>query len=127
MRYEELTIVGRNAVLEAYRSGKTIDRLFTLDGCQDGPIKSITREAKKQDTIIQFVSKERLSQLAQNRNHQGVVAFAAAYEYVEVSTILEKAKEKGEDPFLILLDGIEDPHNLGAIIRTANLAGAQDR
>ena len=123
MRYEELTIVGRNAVLEAYRSGKTIDRLFILDGCQDGPIKSITREAKKQDTIIQFVSKERLSQLAQNRNHQGVVAFAAAYEYVEVSTILEKAKEKGEDPFLILLDGIEDPHNLGAIIRTANLAG----
>ena len=124
MRYEELTIVGRNAVLEAYRSGKTIDRLFILDGCQDGPIKSITREAKKQDTIIQFVSKERLSQLAQNRNHLGVVAFAAAYEYVEVSTILEKAKEKGEDPFLILLDGIEDPHNLGAIIRTANLAGA---
>src|SRR5699024_363243 len=94
------------------------------DGCQDGPIKSITREAKKQDTIIQFVSKERLSQLAQNRNHQGVVAFAAAYEYVEVSTILEKAKEKGEDTFLILLDGIEDPYNLGAIIRTANLAGA---
>ena len=93
MRYGELTVVGRNAVLEAYRSGKTIDRLFILDGCQDGPIKSITREAKKQDTIIQFVSKERLSQLAQNRNHQGVVAFAAAYEYVEVSTILEKAKE----------------------------------
>ena len=124
MRYEELTIFVRNAVLEAYRSGKTIDRLFILDGCQDGPIKSITREAKKQDTIIQFVSKERLSQLAQNRNHQGVVSFAAAYEYVEVSTILEKAKEKGEDPFLILLDGIEDPHNLGAIIRTANLAGA---
>ncbi len=124
MRYEQLTIIGRNAVLEAYRSGQTIDRLFILDGCQDGPIQSITREARKQNTIIQFVTKERLSQLAQNRNHQGVVAFAAAYEYVEVSTILEKAKEKGEDPFLILLDGIEDPHNLGAIIRTANLAGA---
>lgn len=124
MRYEELTIVGRNAVLEAYRSGKTIDRLFILDGCQDGPIKSITREAKKQNTIIQFVTKERLSQLAQNRSHQGVVAFAAAYEYAEVSEILEKAEEKGEAPFLILLDGIEDPHNLGAIIRTANLAGA---
>ena len=124
MRYEQLTIIGRNAVLEAYRSGQTIDRLFILDGCQDGPIQSITREARKQNTIIQFVTKERLSQLAQNRNHQGVVAFAAAYEYVEVSTILEKAKEKGEDPLLILLDGIEDPHNLGAIIRTANLAGA---
>lgn len=124
MRYEQLTIIGRNAVLEAYRSGQTIDHLFILDGCQDGPIQSITREARKQNTIIQFVTKERLSQLAQNRNHQGVVAFAAAYEYVEVSTILEKAKEKGEDPFLILLDGIEDPHNLGAIIRTANLAGA---
>ena len=94
MRYEQLTIIGRNAVLEAYRSGQTIDRLFILDGCQDGPIQSITREARKQNTIIQFVTKERLSQLAQNRNHQGVVAFAAAYEYVEVSTILEKSKGK---------------------------------
>ncbi len=124
MRYEELTIEGRNAVLEAFRSGKTIDRLFVLDGCQDGPIKSIIREAKKGDTIITFVKKERLDQLSESGKHQGVMAYAAAYEYAEVEDILNLAKEKGEPPFIILLDSIEDPHNLGAIIRTANQAGA---
>lgn len=124
MRYEELTIEGRNAVLEAFRSGKTIDKVFVLDGCQDGPIKSITREARKYDTIINYVTKERLDQLSETKKHQGVIAFAAAYEYAEVEDILKIAEEKGEPPFLILLDNIEDPHNLGAIIRTANLAGA---
>lgn len=124
MRYEELTIEGRNAVLEAFRSGKTIDRLFILDGCQDGPIKSILREAKKGDTIINYVKKERLDQLSESGKHQGVIAYAAAYEYAEVNDILKAAEEKGEPPFLVLLDGIEDPHNLGAIIRTANQAGA---
>lgn len=124
MRYEELTIEGRNAVMEAFRSGKTIDKLFVLDGCQDGPVKSIVREAKKYDTIINFVAKERLDQLSDTGHHQGVIAFAAAYEYAEVEDILKIAEEKGESPFIFLLDGIEDPHNLGAIIRTANLAGA---
>jgi len=124
MRYEELTIEGRNAVMEAFRSGKTIDKLFVLDGCQDGPIKSIVREAKKHDTIVNFVAKERLDQLSDTGHHQGVIAFAAAYEYAEVEDILKIAEEKGEPPFVFLLDGIEDPHNLGAIIRTANLAGA---
>lgn len=124
MRYEELTIEGRNAVLEAFRSGKPIDKLFVLDGCQDGPIKSITREARKHDTIINYVAKERLDQLSETKKHQGVIAFAAAYEYAEVEDMLKLAKEKGEPPFLFLLDNIEDPHNLGAIIRTANLAGA---
>lgn len=124
MRYEELTIEGRNAVLEAFRSGKTIDRLFVLDGCQDGPVKSIVREAKKHDTIITYVAKERLDQMSETGHHQGVMAFAAAYEYAEVEDLLRAADEKGEPPFFILLDGIEDPHNLGAIIRTANLAGA---
>lgn len=124
MRYEELTMEGRNAVLEAFRSGKTIDKLFVLDGCQDGPVKSIVREAKKQDTIITYVARERLDQMSETGHHQGVVAFAAAYEYAGVEDILEAAREKGEPPFLFLLDGIEDPHNLGAIIRTANLAGA---
>lgn len=124
MRYEEFTIEGRNAVLEAFRSGKTIDKLFILDGCQDGPVKSITREARKQDTIINYVAKERLDQLSESGKHQGVVAYAAAYEYAEVEDMLKLAKEKGEPPFLFLLDGIEDPHNLGAIIRTANQAGA---
>lgn len=124
IKFEELKIEGRNAVLEAFRSGKPIDKLFVLDGCMDGPVKTITREAKKHDTIINYVTKERLDQLSETKKHQGVIAMAAAYEYAEVEDILARAREKGEPPFLVLLDGIEDPHNLGAIIRTANLAGA---
>ena len=125
MRYEELTIEGRNAVIEAFRSGKTIDKLFILDGCHDGPINTILREAKKQqDTIIRFVPKERLDQISVTGKHQGVVAYAAAYKYAEVSDILDAAREKDEKPFIFILDNIEDPHNLGAIIRTANMAGA---
>ena len=124
MRYKEFIIDGRNAVLEAFRSGKTIDKLFVLDGCQDGPVRTIIREAKKTDTIINFVDKERLDRLSDSGHHQGVVAQAAAYEYAEVEDILENARQKGEDPFIFILDEIEDPHNLGAIIRTANLAGA---
>ncbi len=123
MRYEELTIEGRNAVLEAFRAGKTIDKLFVLDGCQDGPVRTIVREAKKGDTIVSFVQKERLDQMSETGKHQGVIAFAAAYEYAQVEDILNAAKQKGEPPFVLLLDGIEDPHNLGAIIRTANQAG----
>ncbi len=124
MRYEELTIEGRNAVIEAFRSGKTIDKVFILDGCQDGPIQTIKREAKKHDCILQFVKKERLDQLSETGHHQGVIAYAAAYDYAEVEDILKIAREKNEPPFIFLLDNIEDPHNLGAIIRTANLAGA---
>lgn len=124
MRYEELTIEGRNAVMEAFRSGKTIDKLFVLKGCQDGPVNSILREARKHDTIVSYVAKERLDQLSETGKHQGVIAYAAAYEYAEVEDMLRLAEEKGEPPFLFLLDNIEDPHNLGAIIRTANLAGA---
>ena len=124
MGYEEQKIEGRNAVLEAFRSGKTIDKLFVLDGCQDGPVRTIVREARKHDTIINFVDKERLDRLANSGHHQGVVAQAAAYEYAEVEDILNAAKEKGEAPFIFILDEIEDPHNLGAIIRTANLCGA---
>ena len=124
MRYEELTIEGRNAVLEAFRSGKTIDKLFVQDGCKDGPILSITREARKHDTLIKYVPRERLDQLSETGKHQGVIAYAAAYEYAEVEDILKNARDTGEEPFIFLLDNIEDPHNLGAIIRTANLAGA---
>lgn len=120
----ENLIEGRNAVLEAFRSGRPIDKLFVLDGCQDGPVRTIVREAKKHDTLIQFVAKERLAQLSETGHHQGVIAYAAAYEYAEIEDMFALAEEKGEDPFLILLDNIEDPHNLGAIIRTANLAGA---
>lgn len=124
MRYEELTIEGRNAVLEAFRAKRPIDRLFILDGCQDGPIKSILREAKKGDTVLHFVKKERLDQMSETGHHQGVIAYAAAYEYAEIEDMFALAEKKGEPPFLILLDNLEDPHNLGAIIRTANQAGA---
>ena len=124
MRYEELTIEGRNAVMEAFRSGKTIDRLLVLDGSKEGAMLTVLKEAKKHNTVVSFVKKERLDQISTTGKHQGVIAYAAAYEYAEVEDILAIAREKGEAPFLVLLDGIEDPHNLGAIIRTANLAGA---
>ena len=124
MAYQEFTIEGRNAVLEAFRAGKTIDKLFLLDGCKDGPILSIKREAAKGDCQIKYVTRERLDQMSETGRHQGVIAVAAAYEYAQVEDMLRAAKEKGEPPFLFLLDNIEDPHNLGAIIRTANLAGA---
>ena len=124
MAYKEFTIEGRNAVTEAFRAGKTIDKLYILDGCQDGPVLTIRKEADKQDTIVKYVAKERLDQLSETGKHQGVIAVAAAYEYASVEDILRRAREKQEPPFLILLDNIEDPHNLGAIIRTANLAGA---
>ena len=121
---KEFTIEGRNAVIEAFRSGKPIDKIYILDGCQDGPVMTIKREAKKHDTMVKFVEKERLDQMSETGHHQGVIAYAAAYEYAEVEDILENARRKGEPPFIFLLDNIEDPHNLGAIIRTANLAGA---
>ena len=124
MGYEEFRIEGRHPVMEAFRSGRTIDKLFVLDGCEDGPVKSIIRAEKKQDTYIRFVKKERLDQLSETHQHQGVIAMAAAYSYSTVEDILAIAREKNEEPFIFLLDGIEDPHNLGAIIRTANLAGA---
>ena len=124
MRYTEFTIEGRNAVIEAFRSGKTIDKLYVLDGCKDGPVMTIIREDKKTDTIIRYVDREILDRLSKTGHHQGVVANAAAYDYAEVEDILNAAREKGEPPFVFILDGIEDPHNLGAIIRTANLAGA---
>ena len=124
MRYEEFTIEGRNAVLEAFRAGKTIDKLFVQDGCHDGSVLSITREARKVNAIIQYVDKERLDAMSKTGKHQGVIAYAAAYSYAEVEDILAAVREKGEDPFIFILDNIEDPHNLGAIIRTANLAGA---
>ncbi|HAV91129.1 23S rRNA (guanosine(2251)-2'-O)-methyltransferase RlmB [uncultured Eubacterium sp.] len=124
MRYEEYTVEGRNAVMESLRSGRDVDKVFVLDGCMDGAVRSIVREAKKGDTIVEFVSKERLDNMSKTGKHQGVIAYVAAYNYASVEDILANAKEKGEDPFVIILDGIMDPHNLGAIIRTANQAGS---
>ena len=124
MEHTEFTIEGRNAVIEAFRAGRTIDKLFVQDGCQDGPILTIKRAAAKCGSLIKYVSKERLDQMSETGRHQGVIAYAAAYAYAEVEDILKRARDKGEAPFIFLLDNIEDPHNLGAIIRTANLAGA---
>ncbi len=124
MRYEEFVIEGRNAVIEAFRAGKTIDKLFVLEHCKEGSMNTVLREAKKQGTVINYVKKERLDQMSETGKHQGVIAYIAAYEYASVEDILKKAEDKGEQPFVIILDDIEDPHNLGAIIRTANLAGA---
>lgn len=123
-KFQETKVEGRNAVLEAFRSGKAVDKLFVLERCEDGPVRTILREAKKHDTMVKFVKKERLDQMSETGKHQGVIAMTAAYTYAEIEDILEAAREKGEPPFILLLDNIEDPHNLGAIIRTANLAGA---
>lgn len=124
MRDEEMVIEGRNVVTEAFRSGKTIDKLYVLDGCQDGPVRTILREAKKKGCIVNFVKKERLDQISATGRHQGVIAYIAAYHYGTVEDMLKAAEDRNEPPFLILLDNIEDPYNLGSIIRTANQAGA---
>lgn len=122
---DETFLEGRNAVLEAFRSGRVVEKLYVQEGLKDGPILTILREAAKHpQTILSKVSKTRLDQMSPSGRHQGVIAQAAAFSYAEVSEILERARQKGEAPFIILLDGIEDPHNLGAIIRTANQAGA---
>ena len=124
MGYNESMIEGRNAVTEAFRSGKCVDKVYVLDGCQDGPILTIKREAKKAGSLIKYVDKQLLDNMSETGKHQGVIAVTAAYDYAEVSDILDIAKERNEDPFIILLDNIEDPHNLGAIIRSAHQAGA---
>ena len=120
----ESLIEGRNPVIEALRAGQEIDKLYILDGCQDGPVMTIKREARKKDIQIRYVTKERLDQLSTTGTHQGVIAQAASYEYSDIEDMFKLARERNEDPFFILLDEIEDPHNLGAIIRTANLSGA---
>lgn len=124
MRYEEFVIEGRNAVIEAFRAGKTVDKIFVQEHLKEGSMNTVIREAKKHDTVINYVKKERLDQMSETGKHQGVIAYIAAYEYATVDDILKKAEEKGESPFVVILDDIEDPHNLGAIIRTVNLAGA---
>ena len=117
-------IEGRHSVLEAFRSGSLIERLFVQRGCKDGPVLSILREAKKNGTLVDFVPKERLDHMSETGHHQGVIATLSAFEYSTIEDMFALAKERKENPFFFLLDGIEDPHNLGAIIRTANLAGA---
>ena len=109
-------IEGRNAVLEAFRSGKCVDKLFILDGCQDGPVRTIAREARKKDTIINYVAKERLDQLSETGAHQGVIAQVAAYEYASVEDILAKAKEMGARVALITINPNSSIANMADVV-----------
>ena len=120
----ESTVEGRNPVIEAFRAGREIEKVLILDGCHDGPIMTIKREASKKHTPVKYVTKDALDRVSESGHHQGVIAYVAAYGYVGLDDLFKKAEEKGEDPFFIMLEHIEDPHNLGAIIRTANMAGA---
>ncbi len=124
MENSELIIEGRNAIIEAFRAGRSVDKLFIQEHTKEGSMNTLIREAKKTKTLIKYVPKERLDQISETGHHQGAVAFVAAYNYAEIDDLFAKAEEKGESPFFIILDEIEDPHNLGAIIRTANLTGA---
>ena len=115
---------GRNTVLELLKSGRDIDKILIAKGNIEGTIKRIIGEASKKGIVIQEVARQKLDELSQTKNHQGVIAFASAHDYSSIEDILEYADIKGEPPFIIILDGITDPHNLGAVIRTAECAGA---
>ena len=115
---------GRNSVMEAIKAGRTIDKVYIQDGIRDGAISSILSKLKGTGTSVSFVKKQRLDMMSETGHHQGIIAQTTAYEYAEIDDIFELAKKKGEPPFIIILDEIEDPHNLGAIIRTANICGA---
>lgn len=121
--WNENQLEGRNAVLEVLRSGRDIEKIMVQKGNVEGTIKRIVAQAAEKGVVIQEVSRQKLDELSQTKNHQGVIALVSAHDYVEVEDILAAARAKGEDPFIILLDGITDPHNLGAILRTAECAG----
>ncbi|GKX32142.1 23S rRNA (guanosine(2251)-2'-O)-methyltransferase RlmB [Vallitalea longa] len=123
MDNNDLILEGRNAVAEALKADRSIDKVFIIDGKHDGPLKKIVAEARKRNIIVNFVNKDKLNDISITKKHQGVIAYAAAYNYVDVKDIVQIAADKGEAPFIIILDSIEDPHNLGAILRTANIVG----
>ncbi|MEW9123860.1 MAG: 23S rRNA (guanosine(2251)-2'-O)-methyltransferase RlmB [Thermotaleaceae bacterium] len=116
-------IEGRNPVLEAIKAEREIDKILIAKGAEQGSIQKIIGMAKDRGIPIQYVERQKLDQMAESHSHQGILAMVAAYDYVEVDEILKKAQKKGEPPFLVILDEITDPHNLGAILRTANAAG----
>ncbi|MFQ9501300.1 MAG: 23S rRNA (guanosine(2251)-2'-O)-methyltransferase RlmB [Clostridia bacterium] len=116
-------IEGRNSVLELLESGKDVNKIFVTRGEKHGSINKILGIAKERKIIVVEKDKKQMDEMAQEENYQGVIAIVPPFEYVEISDILEVAKERNEDPFVIVLDGIEDPHNLGSIIRTAETAG----
>ena len=116
-------VEGRNAVIELLESGKDINKIFITKGEKHGSINKIISMAKERKVILVEKDKRQMEQMAQNENYQGVIAVVPPFEYCEIEDILDKAKEMNEDPFILILDGIEDPHNLGSIIRTAETAG----
>lgn len=124
MEMNEEYIIGKNPVLEILRSGRSVNKIWVAEGSLKGPMNQIIGMAKEAKIQVQFVPKKKLDQVAEGESHQGVIAFAAAYDYAEVEDILRKAEEKGEPAFLLILDEIEDPHNLGSILRTADVVGA---
>lgn len=124
MERNENQLEGRNAILEALRNGRDMEKLMVIKGSAEGTIKRIIAQASKKGVVIQEVSRQKLDELSQTKNHQGVIAVVSAHNYATVEEILEYAQSKGEPPFIVILDGITDPHNLGAIIRSAECAGA---
>lgn len=121
--YNENQLEGRNAVFELLKSGRDVEKILVQSGNVEGSIKRIVAQASEKGIIIQEVSRRKLDEISQTKNHQGVIALASAYQYAEVEQLLERAKEKNESPFLIILDEITDPHNLGAVLRSAECAG----
>lgn len=122
IQYED-QVEGRNSVLELLESGKDINKIYITKGEKHGSINKIIAKAKERKVIIVEKDKRKMDEMAQNNNYQGVIAIVPPFEYCDVEDILENARKKGEDPFVLILDGIEDPHNLGSIIRTAETAG----
>ncbi|KPL58164.1 23S rRNA (guanosine(2251)-2'-O)-methyltransferase RlmB [Rossellomorea vietnamensis] len=116
-------IGGRNPVIEALKSGRDINKIWIAEGSQKGSIQQIVGLAKESNVMVQYVPKKKIEQMI-SENHQGVVASVAAYQYAELDDLFQKAEQKGEDPFILILDELEDPHNLGSIMRTADAAGA---
>lgn len=124
MSQKENRIEGRNPVLEAFNANRGIKKLFILKGIKDDKINKLVDEVKKTGTIIKFVERDELDDMADTKAHQGIIAEVEDYKYVEVDDILEYANSKNEKPLIVLLDEIEDPHNFGAIIRSAECVGA---
>lgn len=124
MRDSSSMLEGRNVCLEALRRGTSIDRLIILEGRPDASLSTVIREAKKRGIRIEFVPRSRLDQISETGKHQGVIAYTASMDFASVEDILKAAGDKSEPPLIVMLDGITDPHNLGAIIRTANVCGA---
>lgn len=122
--FNENQVEGRNAILEVLKSGRDVEKIIVAKGNVEGTIRRITAMAVERGIVVQQTDRQRLDEMSQTKNHQGVIGFVSAHQYVGIHDIIEIAKQKGEEPFIIILDGITDPHNLGAILRTADASGA---